>query len=102
MLSYLFYLIPIVLTAPTRPTHTLIAETMAPPKPIGALFQFPCDYFTSKAEHLVLSGPFCRQVDEASNAHALTGPAVYGGFDETGREESQRNCHIDQISADPT
>jgi hypothetical protein len=48
-----------------------------------------------KAEHLVLPRPFGWQVGEASDAHALRKPAVDGGFDQIGRKESQRNCHID-------
>ena len=38
-----------------------------------------------KTEHLVLAGPFRRQVGEASNAHAMRQPAIDGRFDEIGR-----------------
>ena len=41
----------------------------------------------SKAEHLVLAGPFGRQVGEAGNSHAMREPPVDGGLDEIGREE---------------
>ena len=48
-----------------------------------------------KAEHLVLLGPFRWQVAETSNAHAMREPAIDGRFDQIGRGESQRDCHID-------
>ena len=41
----------------------------------------------SKAEHLVLAGPFGWQVGEAGNSHAMREPPVDGGLDEIGREE---------------
>ena len=43
----------------------------------------------SKAEHLVLAGPFGWQVGEAGNSHPMREPAVDGGLDEIGREENQ-------------
>ena len=46
-------------------------------------------------EHLVLPGPFGRQVGEASNAHTMRESALDRRFDEIGCEESQRDCHID-------
>ena len=48
-----------------------------------------------KPEHLVLPGPFRRQVGEASNAHAVGEPAIDGRLDQFGRKESQRDCHVD-------
>jgi hypothetical protein len=48
-----------------------------------------------KAEYLVLAGPLHRQVGEASNTHAMRQPAIDGGLDEIGGEESQRDCHVD-------
>src|SRR6202023_3765289 len=48
----------------------------------------------SKAEYLVLAGPFGWQVGEAGNSHAMREPAVDGGRDEIGREEGKRDCHI--------
>ena len=48
-----------------------------------------------KAEQLVLAGPLRRQVGEASNAHAVGEPTIDGRFDEIGRKESQRDCHVD-------
>ena len=48
-----------------------------------------------KPEHLVLPGPFRRQVGEASNAHAMREPAIDGRLDEIGRKESKRDCHVD-------
>ena len=50
----------------------------------------PNDY-----QPLVLAGPLRWQVGEASNAYVMGEPAVDGGFDQIGRKESQRNCHID-------
>ena len=41
----------------------------------------------SKAEHLVLAGPFGWQVGEAGNSHAMREPPIDGGLDEIGREE---------------
>jgi hypothetical protein len=35
-----------------------------------------------KAEHLVLSGPFRRQVGEASDAHTMREPVIDGGCSE--------------------
>jgi hypothetical protein len=42
----------------------------------------------------VLLGPFRWQVSEANNAHAVWEYAIDRGFDEIGREESQRDRHI--------
>src|SRR6202140_3653084 len=55
----------------------------------------------SKAEHLVLAGPFGWQVGEAGNSHAMREPAVDGGLDEIGREEGKRDCHIHLADAAP-
>ena len=43
-----------------------------------------------KAEHLVLSGPFRRQVGEASDAHAMREPASDGGYSELATD----NCLV--------
>jgi hypothetical protein len=48
-----------------------------------------------KTKHLVLAGPFRRQVGEASNAHAMRQPAIDGGFDAIGGQESQRDRRVD-------
>jgi hypothetical protein len=48
-----------------------------------------------KAEQLVLAGPLRWQIGEASNAHAVGEPAIDGRFDQIGRKESQRDCHVD-------
>jgi hypothetical protein len=45
----------------------------------------------SKAEHLVLAGPFGWQVGEAGNSHPIREPAVDGGLDEIEREEGKRD-----------
>jgi len=55
----------------------------------------------SKAEHLVLAGPFGWQVGEAGNSHAMREPPVDGGLDEIGREEGKRDCHIHLADAAP-
>ncbi len=47
-----------------------------------------------KAKHLVLLGPFRRQVGEANDAHAVRQGAMDCGFDESGCEETQRDCHV--------
>ena len=54
----------------------------------------------SKAEHLVLAGPFGWQVGEAGNSHAMREPPVDGGLDEI-REEGKRDCHIHLADAAP-
>ena len=41
-----------------------------------------------KAEHLVLPGPFRRQVGEASNPHTMGEPAIDGRLDEIRGKES--------------
>ena len=55
----------------------------------------------SKAEHLVLAGPFGWQVGEAGNSHPMREPPVDGGLDEIGREEGKRDCHIHLADAAP-
>ena len=55
----------------------------------------------SKAEHLVLAGPFGWQVGEAGNSHPMRELPVDGGLDEIGREEGQRDCHIHLADAAP-
>ena len=47
-----------------------------------------------KAEHLVLSGPFRRQVGEASDAHAMREPASDGGCSELATD----NCLVGSSS----
>jgi hypothetical protein len=41
-------------------------------------------------EHLVLAGPFRRQVDEPRNSHAVRESAFYGGLGKMGCQESER------------
>jgi hypothetical protein len=48
-----------------------------------------------KPEHLVLAGPFGRQVGEADNSHAMWKASFDRSFDEVGREEGKRDCHVD-------
>ena len=48
-----------------------------------------------EAKHLALAGPFGRQVGEPGNSHARRKPSIDGRFDEVGREEGERDCHVD-------
>jgi hypothetical protein len=43
--------------------------------------------FDRKPEHLVLAGPFDRQVGEADNSHAMRESSFDRSLDEVGREE---------------
>ena len=54
-----------------------------------------------KAKHLVLLGPCGGQVGEAGDAHAMRKSTVNRRFDEIGREERERNRHIDLADAAP-
>ena len=47
-----------------------------------------------KSEHLVLAGPFSRQVGETGNSHAAWESSMDGGLDEVGREKGERDCHV--------
>jgi hypothetical protein len=48
-----------------------------------------------KAEHVVLAGPFHRQVGEACNPHAVRESTLKGGANEVRCEERQGDRHID-------
>src|SRR6516165_340462 len=63
--------------------------------PTEPLFGYAMRLLPRKTEHLVLPGPFGRRIGEASNAHAMRQPAIDGRFDQIGREESQRDGHVD-------
>jgi hypothetical protein len=52
-----------------------------------------------KPEHLVLAGPFGRQVGEADYSHAMRKASFDRSLDEVGREEGKRDCHIDLADA---
>jgi hypothetical protein len=52
-----------------------------------------------KSEHLVLAGPFRRQVGEADNSHAMREPSFDRRLDEVGREEGKRDRHVDLADA---
>ena len=52
-----------------------------------------------KPEHLVLAGPFGRQVGEADNPHAMRKASFDRSLDEVGGEEGKRDCHIDLANA---
>ena len=52
-----------------------------------------------KPEHLVLAGPFGRQVGEADHSHARGESSVDRGLDEVGREEGERDSHVDLADA---
>ena len=58
------------------------------PLPTETLFESAVRLLRRKAEHLVLPGPFRRQVGEASNPHTMGEPASDGRFDEIGCKES--------------
>ena len=49
----------------------------------------------SEAQHLVLARPFGRHVAEARDSHATRKPTLDGCFDEIGREECERDRHVD-------
>ena len=52
--------------------------------------------FTAQgAKHLALAGPFGRQAGETGNSHAVREPSINGRLDEVGREEGERDCHVD-------
>ena len=63
--------------------------------PTEPLFGCAMRLLPRKAEHLVLPGPFRRQVAEASDAQAVGEPAIDGRFDQIMCEESQRDGHVD-------
>ena len=48
-----------------------------------------------KSKHLVLAGPFGGQVGETDNSHAVREPSINGRLDQVGREEGERDCHVD-------
>jgi hypothetical protein len=52
-----------------------------------------------KPKHLVLAGPFGRQVGEADYSHAMREPSFDCGLDEVGREEGKRDRHVDLADA---
>jgi len=48
---------------------------------------------------LVLPCPFDRQITEARDSQAVRQLPIDCGFDEFGRKESQRYCHVDLACA---
>ena len=52
-----------------------------------------------KAEHVVLAGPFHRQVGEACNPHAVRESTFNGGPNEVRCKERQGDRHIDFADA---
>src|SRR5207249_8428506 len=52
-----------------------------------------------KPEHLVLAGPFGRQVGEADYSHAMRKASFDRRLDEVGREEGERDRHVDLADA---
>lgn len=50
-------------------------------------------------EHLMLARPFGRHVTEPGHADATGQPPVDGGFDQIGRQECQRDGHVDLARA---
>jgi hypothetical protein len=47
-----------------------------------------------KPEHLVLAGPFGRQVGKADNSHAMRKASFDRSLDEVGREEGKRRILV--------
>ena len=54
-----------------------------------------------KAKHLVLLGPRGGQVGEAGDAHAMRKSTVNRRLDEIGREERERDRHVDLANTAP-
>jgi hypothetical protein len=54
-----------------------------------------------KAEHLVLAGPFGRQIAEAGHSHATRESSFDRRLDEVRREEGERDRHVDISNAAP-
>jgi hypothetical protein len=54
-----------------------------------------------KAEHLVLAGPFGRQIAEAGHSHATRESSFDRRLDEVRREEGERDRHVDIANAAP-
>src|SRR5437899_7800616 len=52
-----------------------------------------------KPKHLVLAGPFGRQVGEADYSHAMRKASFDRRLDEVGREEGERHRHVDLADA---
>jgi hypothetical protein len=55
--------------------------------------------FGRKPEHLVLAGPFGRQVGEADYSHARRKASIDRRLDEVGCEEGKRDRHVDLADA---
>jgi hypothetical protein len=54
-----------------------------------------------ETEHLALARPFGGHVGEASDAEAMRKSSLDGRFDEIGRQERQRDRHVDLADAAP-
>lgn len=52
-----------------------------------------------KTQHLMLAGPFRRQVCEAGDAHAVRQPALDSCSDKIGRKKCQRDRHVNLACA---
>jgi hypothetical protein len=48
-----------------------------------------------ESKHLVLAGPFGRQVGKTGNSHTVRELPINGRLDEVGREECERDRHVD-------
>jgi hypothetical protein len=46
-----------------------------------------------ESKHLALA--VGRQVGQSGNSHAVREPSINGRLDEVGREEGERDCHVD-------
>ena len=57
---------------------------------------FECrGYRAGKTQHLALTGPFRGQVAESGHAHSVGETPIDGRLDEVGREERERDRHVD-------
>src|SRR5262249_29194033 len=52
-----------------------------------------------KPKHLMLAGPFSRQVGEADYSHAMRKASIDCSLDEVGRQEGERDRHVDLADA---
>ena len=58
-----------------------------------------CQLGIWKAEYPVLAGPLGRGIAETSNSNPARQSPLDGGFDQIGREERERDRHIDLADA---
>ena len=64
--------------------------------------RFEWELLRRKPEHLVLAGPFGRQVGEADNSHAMRKASFDRSLDEIGREEGKRDVMLTLRTLQPS